>query len=214
MSETNASGVARREFLAWAGSSSLAAGLGLAGCGWAGRRRMPETGDHRLIQNVFHLRELAEERLGHDAYAYLAGGADDLRTVAANEAGYRELTLRARRLVDVSEVDTTVKLLGWTLSSPILISPVGLQAVFHPDAELATARAAAARGHRMFVSSASTFSVNAGTKSGSSSTRRRTGTRRAESCAARREPVAASWRSRSTRRYLATAKVTPRRSRT
>ena len=160
MSETNPSGVARREFLAWAGLSSLAAGLGLAGCAGSGRRRMPETGDHRLIQNVFHLRELAEERLGHDAYAYLAGGADDLRTVAANEAGYRELALRARRLVDVSEVDTTVELLGWTLSSPILISPVGLQAVFHPDAELATARAAAARGHRMFVSSASTFSVN------------------------------------------------------
>jgi 4-hydroxymandelate oxidase len=82
-----------------------------------------------------------------------------LRTVAANEAGFRELQLRARRLVDVSRVDTTVELFGWRLASPILLAPVGFQAVFHPEAEVATARAAAAGKHGMFVSSVSTFSV-------------------------------------------------------
>lgn len=157
LTRPSASHAARREFLTWMGSSSLAAGLGLAGC--SGPSRRPDATGHGRIQNVFHLRELAEARLGSDAYAYLAGGADDRRTLAANEAGYRELQLRARRLVDVSRVDTTVELFGWRLGSPILLCPVGFQVVFHPEAELATARAAAARGHRMFVSSVSTFSV-------------------------------------------------------
>jgi len=149
---------ARREFLAWMGSSSLAVSLGLASCAGSGRTRRSDSSGGR-IQNVFQLRDLAQERLGPDAYAYLAGGADDRRTLAANEAGYRELQLRARRLIDVSRVDTTVELFGWRLASPILLSPVGFQAVFHPEAELGTVRAAAARGHRMFVSSVSTYSV-------------------------------------------------------
>lgn len=151
--------VARREFLAWMGSSSLFMTLGAAGCAGTGRIRPAGSGGHGRPQNVFDLRDLAQERLGPDAYDYLAGGADDMRTVAANEAGYHDLQLRARRLVDVSQVDTTVELFGWRLASPILLAPVGFQAVFHPEAELATARAAAARAHRMFVSSVSTFSV-------------------------------------------------------
>jgi isopentenyl diphosphate isomerase/L-lactate dehydrogenase-like FMN-dependent dehydrogenase len=115
--------------------------------------------DAGQARNVFDLEIAARERLGGDAYLYLAEGADDNLTVQANREAFREYRIRARRLIDVSRVDTSLELFGERLESPILLAPVGFQAVFHPEAELATARAAASRGHRMIVSSVSTFSV-------------------------------------------------------
>jgi len=135
------------------GASPLVGALGCAGI----NDRHPE--DLGSLQNLFQLESLAAGTLGADASAYLSGGADDMRTVAANEAGYREVQIRPRRLVDVRRIDTTLELFGHLLSSPILLAPVGFQGFFHPDGELATARAAAARGHRMFVSSVSNHSV-------------------------------------------------------
>lgn len=49
--------------------------------------------------------------------------------------------------MDVSNIDTSVSLFGVTHKSPILLCPVGLQQMFHPEAEVVSARAAAARAH-------------------------------------------------------------------
>ncbi len=111
------------------------------------------------VTNVFELESLAKERLDEDVYHYLAEGADDGVTLAANTTAFQELQIRARRLIDVSVVDTTTQLFGESFDSPIFLSPVGFQVGFHPNGEPAVARAAAARGHLMIVSSASTFSV-------------------------------------------------------
>lgn len=151
--------IARRNFLAWIGSSSLLGTMGLAGCASLRDDAAPTVTELGELQNLYQLEALAREQLGDDAYAYLAGGADDMRTVAANEAGYRDLQIRARRLVDVTGIDTSLTLFDQPLRSPILLAPVGFQAVFHPEGEHATARAAAARAHRMFVSSVSNYSV-------------------------------------------------------
>jgi len=151
--------VGRRKLLTWMGCSPLVGAFGLAGCATTRRPAAASSDDTECLQNVFQLEALAQDRLGDDAYAYLSGGADDMRTVAANEAGYRKLQIRARRLVDATRIDTTVELFGRTLASPILLAPVGFQGFFHPEGELATARAAAARRHRMIASSVSNFSV-------------------------------------------------------
>jgi len=151
---------ARREFLTWAAASPL---FGLAACALErgpGTGRLAGARSPEELQNLFQLETLAHESLGDDAFAYLAGGADDRRTVAANEAGYRSIQIRARHMVDVRRIDTSVELFGERLSSPILLAPVGFQGVFHPEGELATARAAAAREHRMLVSSVSSYSVS------------------------------------------------------
>lgn len=110
-------------------------------------------------QNVFDLEAVARKKLGQDAFGYLAGGSDDERTLRANTEAYRRIGIRARRLVDVTRVDTRVELLGESHETPILLAPVGFQRLFHPQAELATARAAAGGGHRMIVSSASNHPV-------------------------------------------------------
>src|SRR5207253_7210534 len=61
---------------------------------------------------------------------------------------------RPRRLVDVSKVDMSVDILGVRYPSPIVVAPIGGQKSFHPDGEVATARAAKAGNHLQILSTA------------------------------------------------------------
>jgi isopentenyl diphosphate isomerase/L-lactate dehydrogenase-like FMN-dependent dehydrogenase len=63
-----------------------------------------------------------------------------------------------RRLVDVSRIDTSVQIFGTRWNTPIVINPVGSQKAFHPEGELAVARAARAKGHLQVLSTVSTTS--------------------------------------------------------
>ena len=157
----------RRAFLEWLGGSSLALGLGgaaplaLSACTTTARRApghaVPRAASD--AHSLFDLERAASARLEPEAFAYLQGGADDERTLFANRAAFERVGIRARRLVDVSSVDTTVELLGERLPAPILLAPVGFQEVFHREAEAPAARAAATAGLRMIASSVSTLPV-------------------------------------------------------
>ena len=90
------------------------------------------------------------------ARAYLFGGAGDEWTLRENERAFRRYVLRPRVLVDVEQVSTETRVLGTDVSMPVLIAPMGFQRILHPDGELATARAAAAAGTIVCVSTAAT----------------------------------------------------------
>jgi 4-hydroxymandelate oxidase len=92
-------------------------------------------------------------------FGYLATGVDDDGTVRANSEGYSRIQIRARRLVDVEDIDMSVKLLGTKWKTPIVLSPVSAQKAFHPEGEVAVARAARATGHLMMLSTAATSSI-------------------------------------------------------
>jgi 4-hydroxymandelate oxidase len=92
-------------------------------------------------------------------FGYLATGVDDDSTVRANREGYSRIQIRARRLVDVENVDMSVRLFGTTWSSPILICPVSSQKAFHPEGDIAIARAAHAKDHLQILSTAATSSI-------------------------------------------------------
>src|SRR5438045_5601500 len=106
--------------------------------------------------NVRDYERLAEEKLDANALAYFAGGAGDEVTLRENVAAFERLKLRPRVLVDVGSVATSTAVLGNEISLPVLIAPLAMQRMAHPDGELATARAAAAAGTIMCVSSAAT----------------------------------------------------------
>ncbi|MSR36189.1 MAG: alpha-hydroxy-acid oxidizing protein [Gemmatimonadetes bacterium] len=93
-------------------------------------------------------------------YDYYAGGAGDERTLRANRDAWSDLFLRPRVLVDVSEVDTSLRLLGLDLPHPILLAPTAFQRLAHPEGELATARAAGATGSLLVASSLSTTPID------------------------------------------------------
>ncbi len=94
------------------------------------------------FKNIWQFKNLAKEKLSKDAYEYLTGGADDKRTLGKNQSSFHHIKLLPRRLVDVSSIDTTFEIFGQKYSSPIMIAPVGMQKLFHPEGELATAKAA------------------------------------------------------------------------
>jgi 4-hydroxymandelate oxidase len=62
-------------------------------------------------------------------------------------------------MVDLSRIDMSVALFGTTWETPIFLDPVGSQRAFHPDGELATARAAASKRQLQLLSTASSISV-------------------------------------------------------
>jgi 4-hydroxymandelate oxidase len=95
---------------------------------------------------------IARTRLGAAAWAYFAGGAADERTIAWNREAFDRLRLRGRVLADMSRATTRVTLLGEALDYPILLAPVALQRLAHPDGECETARAASAMRALMVVS--------------------------------------------------------------
>jgi isopentenyl diphosphate isomerase/L-lactate dehydrogenase-like FMN-dependent dehydrogenase len=109
--------------------------------------------------DVFDLQDLAQRVLPPAHYGYLATGVDGDETLRANREGFERFGLRARRLVDVSRVDMSVELLGERWDTPIVLCPVGSQKAFHPEGELATARASSALGHHQILSTVSTTSV-------------------------------------------------------
>ena len=90
-------------------------------------------------------------------YVWAGAGTED--TLDANVEAFRRRRIVPRMLRDVSARDLTTTVLGTAMPAPLLLAPIGVQAVVHPDGELATARAAAAVGAPMIVSTASHFSL-------------------------------------------------------
>jgi len=109
--------------------------------------------------NVFDFRDVARQTLPPAHYGYLATGVDGDQTLRANRKGFGHFDLRARRLVDVSSVDTGVELLGERWETPIVLAPAGSQKAFHPEGEMAAARASTALGHHQILSTVTTTSV-------------------------------------------------------
>ena len=109
--------------------------------------------------DVFDFERLARAKLPPAHFGYLATGVDGDATLQANATGFSNYSLRVRRLVGVRNVDMSVNLFGTTLDSPIVIDPVGSQRAFHPDGELATARAAKSKKHLQILSTVSSTSV-------------------------------------------------------
>lgn len=92
-------------------------------------------------------------------FEYYAGGSADNLTLRDNRAAFERLRLNPRVLVDVSEVDTSVEVLGHRESMPVMIAPTAMARLGHPDGELAIARAAAQAGITQVLSSLSTYSI-------------------------------------------------------
>ena len=105
------------------------------------------------------LQERAREVLSVEAYGYVAGGAGAERTMRANLDAFERRQIVPRMLRDVSERDLSCAVLGTAMPAPLLLAPVGVQSIVHPDAELASARAAAALGVPFILSTASSHSI-------------------------------------------------------
>ncbi|MFE5702941.1 alpha-hydroxy-acid oxidizing enzyme [Rhodococcus sp. ACS1] len=115
-------------------------------------------GKNPFFETVAEAQRRAKKRLPKSVYAALIAGSERGVTVDDNIAAFGELGFAPHvvGLSDKRELSTTV--MGQSISLPVIISPTGVQAV-HPDGEVAVARAAAARGTAIGLSSFASKSV-------------------------------------------------------
>jgi lactate 2-monooxygenase len=105
------------------------------------------------------LERQAEAAMDVKAANYVFAGAGSEETMRANRAALDRFRIVPRMLRDVAVRDLSTAVLGTAMPAPLLLAPIGVQKVVHPDGELATARAAAALGLPMIASTASAFTL-------------------------------------------------------
>src|SRR3954447_2432894 len=109
--------------------------------------------------NVFDFEPVARQNVPPAHFGYMASGIDDEVTLRANREDFLKLQLRPRRLVDVEKVDMSTEILGVRYPTPIIVAPIGGHRMFHPEGEIAVARAAKLGGHAMILSTVTTSPV-------------------------------------------------------
>ncbi len=145
---------ARREFLRFLAASPLIARA------WA--QEAPAAGvlsSAKDALSVMDFEPLARKMLPPAHWGYLATGVDDDFTLRMNREAFEHYQLRVRRLVDVSKTDLKTEVLGATWDMPIYVSAVAGLKAFHPEGELATARAARAKKTVQMLSTQSSTPV-------------------------------------------------------
>jgi isopentenyl diphosphate isomerase/L-lactate dehydrogenase-like FMN-dependent dehydrogenase len=144
-------------------ASPLYAGLGYLGRSIAETPGLP-AGDALIARvsdalDVFDFEPVAQRNIPPAHWGYLVSGVDGEDTLKANRDAYSHYQLQARRMVDVSKIDTSLELFGTKFSSPIILCPLGAQKAFHPEGEIAVAKAAKARGHLQILSTVTSTGV-------------------------------------------------------
>ena len=161
----------RRQFLKWLAASPLAASPGLAALAaetpsklpdpmiWAPANLQELIKDPKDAINVFDFEPVARVNMPPAHFGYMASGIDDELTLRANREAFARVKLRPRRLNDVSRVDTSVELFGAKWETPIIVAPTGGNKAFHPDGEIAVAKACKAKHHLNVLSTSGTTAI-------------------------------------------------------
>jgi L-lactate dehydrogenase (cytochrome) len=109
--------------------------------------------------NVLDLREVAKRRLPSPIFEFMDGGAETEATLRRNTEAFDEEKLIPKCLIDVASVNMSTQILGQDIAWPVFCGPTGTSRLFHPDGELAVARAAASAGTLYSLGMGSTYSL-------------------------------------------------------
>ena len=109
----------------------------------------------RHAVSVQDLRRIARRRIPRAVFDYLDGGAEGEVTLRENCRVFEEVTFRPRHAVALPQCDLRTRVLGFDLSVPFLLAPVGYSRLMHPTGEVAAARAAGKAGTAYILSTIS-----------------------------------------------------------
>lgn len=101
--------------------------------------------------------EASRRALSAEAFAYIAGAAGGESTMRANRRGFERWQLWPRPLRDVAARDLSIDFLGRRRPTPLLLAPLGVMEMAHPEADLAVARAAATLGVPVTLSNQASY---------------------------------------------------------
>jgi isopentenyl diphosphate isomerase/L-lactate dehydrogenase-like FMN-dependent dehydrogenase len=107
------------------------------------------------VVSIADFRSLARQRLPKVVFDYLDGGAEGEVTLRENCRVFEDVTFRPRHAVAASSCDLRTRVLGFDLSLPVLLAPVGYSRLMHAEGEVAAARAAGVAGTAYILSTIS-----------------------------------------------------------
>ena len=107
------------------------------------------------VVNVSDFRPLARKRLPKAVFDYLDGGADGELTLRENCRAFEDILFRPRCAVSSADCGLKTQILGFELSFPAMLAPVGYSRLMHPEGEVAAARAAGKAGTAYILSTIS-----------------------------------------------------------
>jgi lactate 2-monooxygenase len=102
--------------------------------------------------NSNELERQAAKKMSPQATGYIVGGAGADDTIKENRRGFQKWRIHPRMLRNVAQRDTSVKLFGQKMPSPILTCPIGVLEMAHEEADLAVAKATSSLGIPMIFS--------------------------------------------------------------
>src|ERR1700683_5063306 len=100
-------------------------------------------------------RPMAQQRLPKSVFDYLDGGAEGEVTLRENCRVFEDVTFRPRHAVALADCSLCTSVLGFHLSVPFLLAPVGYSRLMHPAGEVAAAHAAGELGTAYILSTIS-----------------------------------------------------------
>jgi len=115
----------------------------------------PQTAALTRVVNIEDLRVLARRRLPKAVFDYVDGGSEGEVTLRENCRAFEDVTFRPRHCIHESQCELGTRVLGFDLSFPALLAPVGYSRLMHPGGEVAAARAAGAAGTAYILSTIS-----------------------------------------------------------
>lgn len=104
---------------------------------------------------IADLRTIAQRRVPRAVFDYLDGGAEGEVTLRENCRMYDDVTFRPRHAVAFADCNLCTRVLGFDLSLPFLLAPVGYSRLMHPVGEVGAARAAGNAGTAYILSTIS-----------------------------------------------------------
>lgn len=113
------------------------------------------------VVNIADLRRLAQRRLPKPVFDYLDGGAEDEITLRENTRAFQDITFRPRGAVAMKRCDLAVSVLGYDLSFPAMLAPIGYSRLMHPGGEVAASKAAGEAGTAYILSTISGHKLEA-----------------------------------------------------
>jgi 4-hydroxymandelate oxidase len=149
---------------AWGGASALAQGRSAPSklpdpMIWAPRDLEILIANPNDAINVFDFEPVMQKNVPPAHFGYMATGVDDEVTLRANREDFQKFQLRPRRLVNVTNVEISTEILGVKYDSPIFICPTSGNQAFHPDGDVAVAKAAKAGNHLQILSTLANTSI-------------------------------------------------------
>ena len=114
----------------------------------------PAVASPRVV-SIDDFRPLARRRLPRAVFDYLDGGAEGEVTLRENCRAFEDVTFRPRHAVAYANCELCTRVLGFDLSLPFLLAPVGYSRLMHPGGEVVAARAAGAAGTAYILSTIS-----------------------------------------------------------